>query len=194
MAAASIALDPRGRRIVADASARHLREVLRIDAARLPAARGRSACSASELAMTDTPRLPRRHASATTVVGHAGHDARRRATATSRRSPSTRRGRAAASAPGSCSRCIAQAVERGITALTLEVRVSQRSGPCDLPALRLRAGRRYAATTTPKNGEDAMVMWAHDVHQPAHAARLAGIEARSPRARPHERRPGRAIG
>jgi [ribosomal protein S18]-alanine N-acetyltransferase len=67
------------------------------------------------------------------------------------------------------------AVERGIKALTLEVRVRNQR------AIDLYRRFGYAPAGVRRNyyseeGEDALVMWAHDVHQPAHAERLAGIE------------------
>lgn len=69
-----------------------------------------------------------------------------------------------------------EAVARGSTALTLEVRVSNARAQ----ALYRRFGfspagvRRNYYTDT---NEDAIVMWAHDIDQPAFAARLAAIEA-----------------
>jgi ribosomal-protein-alanine N-acetyltransferase len=67
------------------------------------------------------------------------------------------------------------AIERGIAAMTLEVRV----GNDRAADLYRRFG--YAPAGIRRNyyseeGEDALIMWAHDVHQPAHAERLAGIE------------------
>jgi [ribosomal protein S18]-alanine N-acetyltransferase len=67
------------------------------------------------------------------------------------------------------------AIARGVTAMTLEVRVSNRR------AIGLYRRFGYAPAGVRRNyyseeGEDALVMWAQDVHQPAHAARLAGIE------------------
>jgi ribosomal-protein-alanine N-acetyltransferase len=67
------------------------------------------------------------------------------------------------------------AVERGITALTLEVRVGNER------AIEIYRRFGYAPAGIRRNyyseeGEDALVMWAHDVHQPAHAARLTGME------------------
>lgn len=67
------------------------------------------------------------------------------------------------------------AIQRGIIAMTLEVRVSNRR------AIDLYRRFGYAPAGIRRNyyseeGEDALVMWAHDVDQPAHAERLAGIE------------------
>jgi ribosomal-protein-alanine N-acetyltransferase len=67
------------------------------------------------------------------------------------------------------------AVERGITAMTLEVRVHNKR------AIDVYRRFGYAPAGIRKNyyseeGEDGLVMWAHDVNQPAHAERLAGIE------------------
>ena len=72
------------------------------------------------------------------------------------------------------------AVDRGATALTLEVRVSNRAAQ----ALYRRfgfvpAGARKAYYPADGNGpaEDALVMWAHDIDHASFAARLASIEA-----------------
>ena len=67
------------------------------------------------------------------------------------------------------------AVTRRITAMTLEVRVGNER------AIEVYRRFGYAPAGIRRNyyseeGEDALVMWAHDVHQPAHAERLAGIE------------------
>jgi ribosomal-protein-alanine N-acetyltransferase len=67
------------------------------------------------------------------------------------------------------------AVGRGVTAMTLEVRVSNQR------AIDLYRRFGYAPAGIRRNyyseeGEDALVMWVHDVHQPAHTERLAGIE------------------
>jgi [ribosomal protein S18]-alanine N-acetyltransferase len=74
--------------------------------------------------------------------------------------------------------CVA-AVDRGATALTLEVRGSNE------PALRLYrrfgfapAGMRKAYYTDPV--EDAVIMWAHDVDGAAFSARLDELAPRSP--------------
>lgn len=68
-----------------------------------------------------------------------------------------------------------RAVERGASAMTLEVRVSNQR------AIELYRRFGYAPAGIRRNyyseeGEDALIMWAHDVHQPAHAERLAAIE------------------
>jgi ribosomal-protein-alanine N-acetyltransferase len=67
------------------------------------------------------------------------------------------------------------AVQRGATAMTLEVRVHNER------AIEVYRRFGYAPAGIRRNyyseeGEDGLVMWAHDVHQPAHAERLAGIE------------------
>jgi ribosomal-protein-alanine N-acetyltransferase len=67
------------------------------------------------------------------------------------------------------------AIERGVRAMTLEVRVTNERAI----ALYRRFG--YAPAGIRKNyyadeGEDGLIMWAHDVHQPAYRARLEGIE------------------
>lgn len=68
------------------------------------------------------------------------------------------------------------AVARGLAAMTLEVRVS------NAPAIALYRRFGYAPAGVRKNyysdeGEDGLVMWAHDIQAPEHAARLASIEA-----------------
>ena len=67
------------------------------------------------------------------------------------------------------------AIARGITAMTLEVRVSNQR------AIRLYRRFGYAPSGVRKNyysdeGEDGLVMWVHDVHLEAHGARLAAID------------------
>jgi ribosomal-protein-alanine N-acetyltransferase len=67
------------------------------------------------------------------------------------------------------------AVDRGIVAMTLEVRVGNQR------AIDIYRRFGYAPAGIRRNyyseeGEDGLVMWAHDVHQPAHAERLVGIE------------------
>ena len=67
------------------------------------------------------------------------------------------------------------AIERKISALTLEVRVGNERAI----ALYRRFG--FAPAGVRKNyyaetGEDALIMWAHDIEQPAYEARLSGIE------------------
>ncbi len=71
------------------------------------------------------------------------------------------------------------AIERGLAAMTLEVRVSNAAAI----ALYRRFG--YAPAGVRKNyyadlGEDALVMWAHDVDAPAYAERLDAVEAALP--------------
>jgi ribosomal-protein-alanine N-acetyltransferase len=67
------------------------------------------------------------------------------------------------------------AVAAGVRAMTLEVRVSNQRAI----ALYRRFG--YGPAGIRKNyyadeNEDGLIMWAHDVHQPAYLARLDGIE------------------
>jgi ribosomal-protein-alanine N-acetyltransferase len=69
-----------------------------------------------------------------------------------------------------------EAIQRGITAMTLEVRVSNERAI----ALYRRFG--YAPAGVRKNyysyeREDGLIMWAHDVHLADHVARLDAIEA-----------------
>jgi len=67
-------------------------------------------------------------------------------------------------------------VAKGVLQLTLEVRMS------NLGAQAMYSGFGFAPAGVRKryyidNGEDAMVMWAHDVSTPAHEQRIAAIEA-----------------
>jgi ribosomal-protein-alanine N-acetyltransferase len=67
------------------------------------------------------------------------------------------------------------AITRGVTSMTLEVRVSNDR------AIRLYRWFGYAPAGIRKNyysdeGEDGLVMWVHDVHLGAHTARLAAID------------------
>ncbi len=73
--------------------------------------------------------------------------------------------------------CARGAIERGARSLTLEVR----TGNANAQALYRRFGfapvgirRNYY----PETGEDAIVMWVHDVDTPAYAAKLHRIESR----------------
>jgi len=71
------------------------------------------------------------------------------------------------------------AVARGAKHLTLEVRVSNTGAQAMYRAFGFRpAGVRknYYVETN----EDALVMWADDIHLPDYQARLAGIEAGIP--------------
>ena len=68
------------------------------------------------------------------------------------------------------------AINRLLESLTLEVRVSNAAAI----ALYRRFG--YAPAGVRKNyysdeGEDGLIMWAHDIHLPAHKARLEAISA-----------------
>jgi ribosomal-protein-alanine N-acetyltransferase len=72
-----------------------------------------------------------------------------------------------------------EAIARGATALTLEVRLSHRGAQqlyqrFGFVSVGVRKG--YYADT----GEDALIMWAHDVDQPEYAALLERLEARVP--------------
>ena len=72
-----------------------------------------------------------------------------------------------------------RAVARGATALTLEVRTSNKAAQ----ELYRRFGFAPAGVRKnyyPETGEDALVMWAHDVDGPEYARRLATIEAELP--------------
>ena len=68
------------------------------------------------------------------------------------------------------------AIARGVEAMTLEVRVS------NAPAIEMYRQFGYAPAGVRKNyysdeGEDGLVMWAHDIQLQEHQARLAAIEA-----------------
>ena len=74
---------------------------------------------------------------------------------------------------------VREARARGVTALTLEVRAGNE------PAKALYRRFGFAPAGVRKNyyaevGEDALIMWAHDVDGPAYAERLDGIEAGLP--------------
>jgi ribosomal-protein-alanine N-acetyltransferase len=69
------------------------------------------------------------------------------------------------------------AIARGVTAMTLEVRVGNDR------AIELYRRFGYAPAGVRKNyysdeGEDGLIMWAHDVHLRAHGERLAAIDRR----------------
>jgi ribosomal-protein-alanine N-acetyltransferase len=69
-----------------------------------------------------------------------------------------------------------QAVDRGATALTLEVRAGNTGAQALYRAFGFApAGVRRAYYKD--DGEDALVMWAHDVDGPAYAERLRAIES-----------------
>jgi ribosomal-protein-alanine N-acetyltransferase len=72
-----------------------------------------------------------------------------------------------------------RAIERGAEAVTLEVRASNE------PAQALYRRFGFAPAGVRKGYyrdplEDALVLWAHDIHRPAYAERLADIEAELP--------------
>jgi ribosomal-protein-alanine N-acetyltransferase len=74
---------------------------------------------------------------------------------------------------------VRRAIERGAEAVTLEVRASNE------PALALYRRFGFAPAGVRKGYyrdplEDALVLWAHDIHLPAYAERLAAIEAELP--------------
>jgi [ribosomal protein S18]-alanine N-acetyltransferase len=69
-----------------------------------------------------------------------------------------------------------QAIRRGATSLTLEVRVGNKAAQDLYQAFGFRPcgiRKNYYVETN----EDALVMWAHDVQTPEYSARLDGIEA-----------------
>jgi ribosomal-protein-alanine N-acetyltransferase len=72
-----------------------------------------------------------------------------------------------------------EAIRRGVTGLTLEVRMSNK------PAQELYRKFGFRPAGVRRNyyvetNEDALVMWADDVDDPAYARRLAEIEAELP--------------
>jgi ribosomal-protein-alanine N-acetyltransferase len=74
---------------------------------------------------------------------------------------------------------VRRAIERGAEAVTLEVRAS------NTPAQALYRRFGFAPAGVRKGYyrdpvEDALVLWAHDIHLPAYAERLAAIEADLP--------------
>jgi ribosomal-protein-alanine N-acetyltransferase len=91
--------------------------------------------------------------------------------------PSFRRGRVASVV---LLHLVRDAIGRGATALTLEVRVSNEAAQ----ALYRRFGfapagarKGYYPPDDDLPAEDALVMWAHDIDRPPFAERLAAIEA-----------------
>jgi len=72
------------------------------------------------------------------------------------------------------------ALRLGANQLTLEVRVSNRGAQDLYRSLGFAPGGARKAYYA-DNGEDALVMWAHDIRTDDYTARLAGLEARSPR-------------
>ncbi len=71
------------------------------------------------------------------------------------------------------------ALRRGTTSLTLEVRMSNHAAQ----ALYYRFGFAPAGTRKnyyPETGEDALIMWAHDIDTPAYAERVAAVARRIP--------------
>jgi ribosomal-protein-alanine N-acetyltransferase len=72
-----------------------------------------------------------------------------------------------------------ESIARGMTALTLEVRLSNQ------PAQNLYRKFGFAPAGLRKNyytetGEDALIMWAHDVDAEAYQRRLSDVEASIP--------------
>jgi ribosomal-protein-alanine N-acetyltransferase len=75
------------------------------------------------------------------------------------------------------------ALDRGATALTLEVRVSNEPARALYHAFGFvpagaRKGYYPPAAGSPGKAEDALVMWAHDIDRPEFTQRLEAIEAR----------------
>ena len=69
-----------------------------------------------------------------------------------------------------------QAAQRGVKDLTLEVRMTNHGAQAMYQRFGFApAGARKGYYVD--NGEDALVMWAHDIHTPEYADRLAGIDA-----------------
>ncbi len=67
------------------------------------------------------------------------------------------------------------AIERGCSALSLEVRVS--NSPAQAMYQRFGFAPAGVRKNYYENVEDAIVMWAHDIDRPAYAARLRELEA-----------------
>ena len=149
---------------------RHLRAVLRIEQQVYPRPWS-SSLFLSELALRVDARVLSSRAVGRELVGYAGlmmtldegarHDHRRRPAA----APGARSG------PACCCVLAREAIGRGATALTLEVRMSN-NGAQDMYR---RFG--FAPVGVRKNyyqevNEDALVMWAHEVDQPAYAELL----------------------
>ena len=151
---------------------RHLRSVLRIEGQAVH--RGWSL----GLFMSELANQTGRRYLVAKVGGHGGR-LRRDAVRRLRRPRHHHRGRPGLAAPpdrhpphAGLSR---EAIERGATALTLEVRASNEAAQAMYRRLGFApAGirRNYYADI----GEDALVMWAHDVDTPAYAERLDAIE------------------
>jgi ribosomal-protein-alanine N-acetyltransferase len=150
----------------------HLREVHRIDGLVYPKPWSLSLFR-QELAMTDT-RVYRVASVGERQVGHAGMmTVAGEAHVTTVAVDPEWQGR------GIASRLLIElhhvAIAGDIKAMTLEVRVGNQR------AIDLYRRFGYAPAGVRRNyyseeGEDAIVMWAHDIHQPAHAERLAGIQ------------------
>ncbi len=76
------------------------------------------------------------------------------------------------------------AIARSLRALTLEVRVSNKAAI----ALYQRFGFSPGGVRPryyPDNGEDALIMWAHDIDTAAYGLRLAGLAAQQTQQRQH---------
>ena len=80
-----------------------------------------------------------------------------------------------------------EAIARGAKSLTLGSAHHQQRRARPLPASSGSGPSACARTTTRRSNEDALVMWAHDVDQPAYAELLDSIERQLPGAT-HRRR------
>jgi ribosomal-protein-alanine N-acetyltransferase len=74
---------------------------------------------------------------------------------------------------------VRQAMALGANQLTLEVRVSNRGAQDLYRSFGFAPGGARKAYYA-DNGEDALVMWAHDLHDEAYAARLERAEVQAP--------------
>ena len=154
---------------------RHLRSVLRIESQVYPTP-WTHGLFVSELALRSTAFVrDRARRSRGDRVRRADDVAR--ATGTSRRSRSIPTGSGRAIGTRLLLALAREAIARGATALTLEVRLSHRGAQqlyqrFGFTAVGVRKG--YYADT----GEDALIMWAHEVDQPEYAALLDRLERR----------------
>ena len=70
-----------------------------------------------------------------------------------------------------------EAIERGCTAWTLEVRATSTRRPGAVPHVRVRPGRRAQGLL--REREDAIVMWCHDIQSDEYRQRLARLLVRA---------------
>ena len=166
---------------------RHLRSVLRIEQQVYPRpwrtslflSRARAAVDARVLRRAGRPRRRR-------VRGPDDVARRRR---TSRRSRSTRRGTGTTIGTRLLLALAREAIARGATALTLEVRLSNKPRAGDVPPLRVRAGRRAQGLLPGDQRGRARDVGARGRHARRTRELLDGDRAARARARPSYERP-----